>query len=62
MAVPKQHDSKGKVRRRRSQKNLKKKDLMACPFCKSPTVPHKACPNCGRKPEKNKTSNKKETK
>jgi large subunit ribosomal protein L32 len=50
MAVPKQHDSKGKVGRRRSQKKMKRQDVLACPFCKAPTLPHRACPNCGKKP------------
>jgi len=48
MAVPKQHDSKGKVGRRRSQKKLKKQKIFVCPVCKAPMLPHRACPNCGK--------------
>ncbi|HMB17346.1 MAG TPA: 50S ribosomal protein L32 [Candidatus Paceibacterota bacterium] len=58
MAVPKQHDSKGKVGSRRSQKKLKKQNVIACPFCKAPTLPHKVCPNCGRKAGSKKKDNK----
>lgn len=47
MAVPKQHDSKSKVGKRRSQKNLKKQNLQVCYKCKSPKLSHRACPNCG---------------
>jgi large subunit ribosomal protein L32 len=60
MAVPKQHDSKSKVGSRRSQKGIKKQNIIPCPFCKSPTLPHKVCDNCGRKPspKKNKKQDK----
>lgn len=46
MATPKQHDSKGKVGHRRSQKNLKKQKLSPCPNCKAPKEGHRACANC----------------
>lgn len=47
MAVPKQHDSKSKVGKRRSQKNLKKQNLHKCDECSAPKLAHRACSNCG---------------
>jgi len=41
------HHSKSKVGRRRSQLALSKPSLAVCPQCKGPTLPHRACPQCG---------------
>jgi ribosomal protein L32 len=41
------HHSVSKVGRRRSQLALKKLQLSPCAKCKAPTMPHKACPQCG---------------
>lgn len=54
MAVPKQHDSKSKVGKRRSQKNLKKQNLHTCSNCNSPKLAHRACSNCGAYKEESK--------
>ncbi|MCP6720442.1 MAG: 50S ribosomal protein L32, partial [Patescibacteria group bacterium] len=45
--VPKQHHSKSKVGRRRSQLGLKKINVSVCLNCKGPTLPHKVCSQCG---------------
>ncbi|HXF44280.1 MAG TPA: 50S ribosomal protein L32 [Candidatus Paceibacterota bacterium] len=45
--VPVKHHSKSKVGRRRSQLALKKRRLVVCSNCKGPTLPHRACPQCG---------------
>ena len=45
--VPTKHHSHSKVGRRRSQQALKKVNLVVCPTCKGPTLPHRICPNCG---------------
>lgn len=50
MAVPKQHDSKSKVGKRRSQKRLKKLNVVPCKECKAPIRPHRMCPHCGYRP------------
>lgn len=50
MAVPKQHDSKSKVGKRRSQKRLKKISIVPCRDCKAPIRPHRMCPHCGYRP------------
>gem|GEM_PF-2577586 len=41
------HHSKSKVGRRRSQLALSKLSLAVCPQCKGPTLPHRACAQCG---------------
>lgn len=46
--VPTKHHSKSKVGRRRSQLGLKKIALISCSQCKTPTLPHRACPTCGK--------------
>ncbi|MEK7630388.1 MAG: 50S ribosomal protein L32 [Patescibacteria group bacterium] len=45
--VPVKHHSKSKVGRRRSQQALKNKVVKVCGNCGGPTVPHRACPQCG---------------
>ncbi|MBI2013233.1 MAG: 50S ribosomal protein L32 [Candidatus Colwellbacteria bacterium] len=45
--VPVKRHSKSKVGRRRSHLARTPLSLMPCPKCKAPTMPHKACPNCG---------------
>ena len=45
--VPTKHHSKSKVGRRRSQLALRKVNVVVCPTCKGPTLPHRICPNCG---------------
>ncbi|MGC9046876.1 MAG: 50S ribosomal protein L32 [Minisyncoccia bacterium] len=45
--VPGKHTSRSKARRKRSQLSLKKVNLIKCPHCGGPTLPHHACPQCG---------------
>ncbi|HEY4499676.1 MAG TPA: 50S ribosomal protein L32 [Candidatus Paceibacterota bacterium] len=45
--VPVKHRSKSKVGRSRSHLALKKIKLTVCSQCKAPTLPHRACAQCG---------------
>jgi large subunit ribosomal protein L32 len=45
--VPTKHHSKSKVGRRRSQLGMKKVNVIPCPECGGPALPHKICPQCG---------------
>lgn len=47
MAVPKKHDTKSKVGKRRSQKTLKKIQAVVCGRCRGPVRPHSRCAACG---------------
>ncbi len=48
MAVPKKKTTRARRdRRRANQKVLKIPNLIECPQCHSPRLPHHACPNCG---------------
>jgi large subunit ribosomal protein L32 len=47
MAVPKQRTSKARRDRRRSHDALAAPARSLCPECKTPKVPHRACPTCG---------------
>jgi len=47
MAVPKQKSSKGRTKRRRAHKSISVKNVVKCPHCGKPTMPHRVCPNCG---------------
>ncbi len=47
MAVPKKRTPKSKKGMRRSHHGRKALLLTACAQCKSPILPHRACPTCG---------------
>jgi len=47
MAVPKQRKTKSRVKQRRANIKLKAPSLGLCPKCKTPTVSHTVCKNCG---------------
>ena len=47
MPVPKQRHTKSKRNRRRSHHALKKQNIIACPNCGQPVLPHRLCGNCG---------------
>ncbi len=47
MAVPKKKTSHARRDRRRAHHALKSANLVACPNCGSPHVPHRVCPECG---------------
>ena len=45
--LPKRKLSKGRSARRRSHLALKPTQMVSCPQCHSPKLPHHACPVCG---------------
>ncbi len=47
MSVPKQRQTSGRSRRRRSQHGLDKITTSDCPQCKKPIMSHRACEFCG---------------
>ena len=47
MPVPKRKTSKSKRDSRRAQHTLSVETASICPQCKSPKLPHRACPTCG---------------
>jgi len=47
VAVPKRKMSRSNTRARRSQWKATPAVLSTCPQCKSPRLPHTACPSCG---------------
>ncbi len=46
-ALPKKKVSKGRRDRRRSHYAVKPPQLIFCPSCHKPTLPHRVCPHCG---------------
>jgi len=47
MAVPKKKTSKSRKNMRRAHDFLTPPNVSSCPQCKSPKLPHRACPSCG---------------
>jgi large subunit ribosomal protein L32 len=47
MPVPKKRHSNTRTRTRRANWKLSPLNLGLCPQCKSPVLPHHACPVCG---------------
>ena len=47
MPVPKKKTSQRRRDQRRSQQKLSVETASVCPQCKSPKLPHRACPKCG---------------
>jgi large subunit ribosomal protein L32 len=47
VAVPKRRVSRSNTRSRRAQWKAKAPTLVPCSRCRSPKVPHTACPVCG---------------
>ncbi len=47
MPLPSFRRSRSKVRRRRSHHALKQIMVTTCAKCDAPTLPHRACKNCG---------------
>lgn len=45
--LPKRKLSKGRRARRRAHDALSPLNLVACPQCHKPHLPHRACPECG---------------
>lgn len=48
MAVPKKKTSKQKMRQRRSHNALTPANVISCPNCNEPVIPHHVCPACGQ--------------
>lgn len=48
MAVPKKKSSKARTRTRHAANwKLTAPNLVPCPRCRQPKLPHRACPHCG---------------
>ena len=47
MGLPGHRRTSSHKRRRAAHFALKKLNLVSCPKCKEPSMPHRACPNCG---------------
>jgi len=47
MPVPKRKTSQSRRDKRRAQHKLEVTTASFCPQCKSPKLPHRACPKCG---------------
>ncbi len=47
MAVPKRKMSRSNTRSRRAQWKTTAPQLVTCPQCRDPKLPHTACPTCG---------------
>jgi len=47
MGLPGHRRTSSHKRRRAAHFALKKLTLAACPKCKEPMMPHRACPSCG---------------
>jgi len=47
MALPKRRQSNARTGARRSHDALKPKQLVRCPKCSRPVLPHRVCPDCG---------------
>ena len=47
MPVPKKKTSRARRDKRRAQQKLRVSTASYCPQCKSPKLPHRACPTCG---------------
>jgi large subunit ribosomal protein L32 len=45
--LPKRKVSPGRRDRRRAHDALKARNIVACPNCGEPRLPHRVCPNCG---------------
>jgi large subunit ribosomal protein L32 len=48
MAVPKKKMSRSRTRQRKAAWKVNRPSMSTCPQCKSPKLPHRACPNCGQ--------------
>ncbi|MEA1965650.1 MAG: 50S ribosomal protein L32 [Candidatus Aerophobetes bacterium] len=47
MGVPKKKRSKSRIGSRKALPKLSPPSISYCPQCKSPKLPHFACPKCG---------------
>lgn len=47
MAVPRRRHSKSRKNKRRAQWKLTPPNIVVCPRCHEPRLPHRVCPHCG---------------
>ena len=47
MAVPKRRQSASRGRKRRSHDAITLPNVVTCPECGEPRLPHRVCPECG---------------
>jgi len=47
MPVPKRRHSNSRTNKRRANWKLAAPNLVSCPHCKQPRLPHRTCPHCG---------------
>lgn len=47
MAVPKRKTSKARRDKRRAHDAITPPNVISCPNCKAPKLPHIVCPSCG---------------
>ncbi|NOZ61204.1 MAG: 50S ribosomal protein L32 [Calditrichaeota bacterium] len=47
MALPKRRHSQSRRDKRRTHWKLTAMNVVDCPNCAQPKLPHRACPNCG---------------
>ncbi|GAB4335228.1 MAG: 50S ribosomal protein L32 [Desulfobulbaceae bacterium] len=47
MALPKRRHSRSRTRKRRSHDALARPNIIACPSCGEPKLPHRLCGSCG---------------
>jgi len=47
MALPKRKRSKSKRGTRRAHDSVKMPNIVNCPHCNEPILPHHVCPECG---------------
>ena len=48
MPNPKRRHSQERSSTRRAHDFLKRPGMAECPHCHQPTLPHRACPHCGK--------------
>ena len=48
MPVPKRKRSKAKVRSHKAVQAISAANVIACPNCDEPAMPHRMCPHCGQ--------------
>ena len=47
MPLPKRRHSKARGRKRRTHWKLSAANVIKCPHCSEPTLPHRVCSHCG---------------
>jgi len=47
MALPKRQHSRSRGGKRRAHDFLTPTNVVACPNCQEPKLPHRVCPSCG---------------